>query len=293
MPDRRRRSWASIGITSLVLLASLSGASGAAAAAPERESAGGEVIAVGEDLTIELPGTATNAEVDVDGLPPELFRGDGPALLSTQVEGAMLSSYATPSGIQTVISITSAESAKEYRFSLGLPSGAHATVVGDGSVSLLTEDGSKIGEFRAPWALDANGEAVATSFSVEGNDLVQTVNFTPNTAFPVVADPDLGVEWWGYFVRLTRAETRHAAQIVANNQGPWALAGVVCGALPGWPATVGCGSAIVLAYYRIIDPLNRANSSGRCAALNYPWLALSNPQIGWTSIHVTTVNCRR
>ncbi len=156
----------------------------------------------------------------------------------------------------------------------------------------VTADGEPVSGFRAPWAVDAEGNAVPTSFRLEGQELVQVVEFNASTVFPVVADPDLGVEWWGHWVRLTRGETRTAANIIANNQGPAVLAGVACGALPG-PAALGCGAAVALAYFKFVDPVNRANSAGKCVAINYPWTALSTPQIGWVGISVTTVNCTR
>jgi len=44
--------------------------------------------------------------------------------------------------------------------------------------------------FEAPWAKDANGAAVTTRYRLEGNTLVQVVDFDQNTAFPVLADPN-------------------------------------------------------------------------------------------------------
>lgn len=46
--------------------------------------------------------------------------------------------------------------------------------------------------FDAAWAKDANGRPVPTRYRIEGSTLVQVVDFTPGTAFPVVADPG----WW-------------------------------------------------------------------------------------------------
>ncbi|HHT7068150.1 hypothetical protein [Bacillus thuringiensis] len=40
------------------------------------------------------------------------------------------------------------------------------------------------------WAKDANGKPVATHYKVDGNKLIQVVEFDKNTAFPVIADPD-------------------------------------------------------------------------------------------------------
>ncbi|WP_257131989.1 hypothetical protein [Bacillus toyonensis] len=39
------------------------------------------------------------------------------------------------------------------------------------------------------WAKDANGNPVSTHYKVEGNKLIQVVDFDENTAFPVIADP--------------------------------------------------------------------------------------------------------
>ncbi|MEU3657979.1 DNRLRE domain-containing protein [Streptomyces sp. NPDC032161] len=47
----------------------------------------------------------------------------------------------------------------------------------------------QLGVFDAPWAKDAGGNAVPTSFRIEGGDIVQTIDVNANTAFPVVADP--------------------------------------------------------------------------------------------------------
>lgn len=51
-----------------------------------------------------------------------------------------------------------------------------------------------IAEIAAPWAVDANGTPLPTRYTVEGSTLVQTVETTTDTAFPVVADPSW--VWW-------------------------------------------------------------------------------------------------
>ncbi|WP_223624020.1 hypothetical protein [Microbacterium sp. EST19A] len=245
------------------------------------------------DISLQLPGEPTTTAVDTSLVSDDLFSGQGAALLNTTTDSAVLSSFATDDGVQTLIQIAGADAPAEYRFPLNLPDGGQAALFDDGAVIISDASGVAVSGFRAPWAVDANGAPVQTSFRIDGNELVQVVNFGADTAFPVTADPDLGTEWWGYYVQLTRAETKRAGTIIANNQGPVVLAGVACGAIPAPPAVVACGAAIALAYFKIIDPINRANNAGKCAAINYPWLAISNPQVGWTSINVTTVNCRR
>lgn len=250
------------------------------------------ITAGANDIGLQLPGELTTTAVDTSLVPDALLAGQGTALLSTAVGSSVLSSFATDDGVQTLVQIAEAGAPAEYRFPLGLPAGGQAALLDDGAVIISDASGAAVGGFRAPWAVDAHGTPVPTSFRIDGDDLVQVIDFQADTVFPVTADPHLGTEWWGYYVQLSRAETKRVATIIANNQGVPVAAGVVCSALPG-PAAVGCGAAIALAYFRIIDPVNRANSAGKCVALNYPWLAISNPPVGWTTINATTVNCRR
>ncbi|MFJ4222939.1 hypothetical protein [Microbacterium sp. NPDC089695] len=278
-----------VGVPGLPTVADEQSAADGVAVDPTSQS----VTVESSDVGLQLPGDLTTVTVDTSLISDDVFSGQGASLLNTSVQSAVLSSYATVDGVQTLIQIAGADAPTEYRFPLNLPEGGQAALFDDGAVIISDGSGASVSGFRAPWALDANGTAVPTSFRVEGNELVQVVGFNADTAFPVTADPDLGTEWWGYYVQLTRAETKRVATIIANNQGPAVLAGVACGALPAPPAVIACGAAIALAYFKIIDPINKANTAGKCAAVNYPWLVISNPQIGWTSINVTTVNCRR
>lgn len=146
----------------------------------------------GTTVSMQLPGEATREEVSTAAVPDDLFRGDGDPLLSTSENGATVSSYTTRDGVQTLIQIPSASAAKEYWFPLGVPEGGEATLFPDETVIITDGDGRAVGGIKAPWAVDANGSSVPTTFRMEGNDLVQTVGFTEGTAFPVTADPDLG-----------------------------------------------------------------------------------------------------
>lgn len=47
----------------------------------------------------------------------------------------------------------------------------------------------------APWAVDANGAAVGTSYELDGQTLTQVLDIDETTAFPVVADPSAAF-WW-------------------------------------------------------------------------------------------------
>jgi hypothetical protein len=147
-------------------------------------------------LTIAVPGELTDAKpVDLRNVPAGLFKGSGDPLMGTKLNDASVTTYATDTGSQSIISVESSAAAKDYRFPLDLPSGAVATVKYDGAVTIRNEQDAELGGFTAPWAYDANGNPVATSFAILGNDLVQTIEHGPGTAYPVVADPN---DFWGW-----------------------------------------------------------------------------------------------
>lgn len=184
------------------------------------------VVGNGETTSsIELPGeaVATN-QLDVSDVPDELFAGKGTPLVSTVMADASLTSYETETGTQTLISIDSASASNEYRFPLSLPSGAMAKVESDGSVSVNAQDGGLIGKYLSPWAVDGNGTKVGTSFSLQGNTLIQTVNFDATTAFPVIADP----QWWQTALSITAGAATGAA-VAAAVAGVSTGVGVIIG----------------------------------------------------------------
>lgn len=148
--------------------------------------------------SITLPGTVSqSASASYGNVPQNLFSGEGEPVLNTTLKDAVISSYSTGNGTQTLINIASSSASHEYRFPLALPAGSKAALEADGSVAVRTANGEVIGGFKAPWAYDANGKPVPTSFSLEGDVLVQFVRFDDKTAFPVVADPS---DFWGWTV---------------------------------------------------------------------------------------------
>lgn len=165
------------------------------------------------DLSVEIPGNATKEQlVRASDIPAALFEGEGKALINTELPDAAISTFATDSGLQSIIKIDSPTAAKEYRFTLEVPEGASATVLQDGSIEFLNADASFLGSVQVPWARDANGVAVPTSFAMDGMTLVQTINHSDITAFPVVADPSTV---WGWAVCVA---------IVGSTILPWGAA---------------------------------------------------------------------
>ncbi len=129
-----------------------------------------------------------------------------------------------------VMRIATASAPQKYRFPLDLPSGMRAALQSDGSVAVHDADGGTVGKFEVPWAVDANGKALQTRYALEGQELVQTVEFSADTAFPVVADPT----WKGMKKRIKAGLKGSNRSTVTGAAG-----GCVVGAASG--AGVGCG----------------------------------------------------
>ncbi len=141
-------------------------------------------------VILRLPGElTTDTPVDTATVPAGFFKGCGQPLLSTRLTGAFVTSYYTGAGIQSIITIEGESAPKKFRFSLDLPSGSRASVEPDGTVSVRGAQRRVLGGFSAPWAFDANGNPVATSYAIDGKDLVQTIEHGPGAAYPIVADP--------------------------------------------------------------------------------------------------------
>ncbi|MER7850796.1 DNRLRE domain-containing protein [Kitasatospora sp. NPDC096077] len=95
-------------------------------------------------------------------------------------------------GSRTLQVIKNAGAPREYRVPVSLPGGTSLRQEPDGSIVIVPANPDEpVAAITAPWANDARGNDVPTSYRLDGATLIQTVDFTTATAFPVVADP-----WW-------------------------------------------------------------------------------------------------
>ncbi|MCI0156923.1 hypothetical protein KNO15_09480 [Leifsonia shinshuensis] len=128
--------------------------------------------------------------------------------------------------------VDNAAAPTRYSYPLDLPAGQGIYVNEDGSAHIADEAGTATGFIPAPWAKDAKGNDVPTRFEVSGNVLTQVIDFTDETAFPVVADPTVT---FGTYVDITMSQAT-AKSINAGSAGTaialLALAGPV-GAIIG------------------------------------------------------------
>ncbi|MCZ4302515.1 hypothetical protein [Microbacterium oxydans] len=133
--------------------------------------------------------------------------------------------YSTNDGGGDAVAVqTLADGATRIQTVIGSPSSAHEFGYrmdgyqpyqsDTGEVIFLNEAGEYI-PIAAPWATDANGDAVETRYEVRGDELFQVVVSNESTAYPVVADPTwqwLGPAWG---MKLTRSETSRVRNYAA------------------------------------------------------------------------------
>ena len=164
-------------------------ATSAAGAAVTSTATGGIESAV----TFELPGESATDTVDLASVPADLQSGEGQPISSTELDGALLTSYESEHGVQTLIRIADEAAPTEYAFSFDLAEGNSLALQPDGSVFVNDTTGLPSALIDVPWAFDANGAPVPTSFRIDGTTVVQVIDTSGVSAFPVIADPDL---WW-------------------------------------------------------------------------------------------------
>jgi hypothetical protein len=142
-----------------------------------------------------------------------------------------------------------AQTVSSYKFTL--PTGYKLVPQTDGSIAIMSGPETKaptqattLGWIDSPWAIDANGVSVPTSYTVSGKVLTQTIQPNASTVFPVVADPSISFGWfiyinfshsdllWAKFVGAIEDATNYAS-----------IACAILGAAPaaGWAAAFICG----------------------------------------------------
>lgn len=101
-------------------------------------------------------------------------------------------------GVRTLVTINDENASKNYTFSFDLEEGSKLVTDAEylgkeystGEIFIVNNQNIITGIIDKPWAYDANGHKVSTKYKIKDeNKLVQTINFSKNTTFPVVADP--------------------------------------------------------------------------------------------------------
>lgn len=168
-----------------------------------------------DSVKIKLPDNGTNAvkisdldsekdslEIilpkEVKNTTPEISKNGTITYTNETSEDANIALQPTKDGIRSLITINNSSASKEYTFVFNIPKSSKLITAKEylGSefdtkeVYVLNKDNIITSIIDPAWAKDANGSNVPTYYRVEGNKLIQVVEFTKNNAFPIVADPN-------------------------------------------------------------------------------------------------------
>lgn len=226
----------------------------------------------GESLTIGLPHAGKSLT---------RHASDGSMYYRNSAASSVVPVFNDDGSVQIISVSETAASPSAFEYSLQLPDGTKILAGPDGGYVFQDAAGNLTGLIYAPWAVDANGVKVPTSYELVGNTLTQHVDFSaPGIEFPVVADPTIYYFWWGYGVKYTKSETAH----IANSADQTAFQAVLCGVLP-WPVSAACAGAWAIMYYQQFGTFKSARDQGKCAQVNYPYVGAPVPS--WAYV----VNC--
>lgn len=217
---------------------------------------------------------------------------NGVSVAPARANGGVRSLAADVDGGKAVVAVM--DSGNEARFDLGLPAGASLEQQPDGTIAVatLSTDAKATVDaiIKTPWAKDASGRSLNTSYTVEGNTLVQHVD-TTNAQYPVVADPS--IVGWGFYtccaavvyIQWSKSETKNLDKSIG--QGALAAAGAACSSIPYLPAKAACLLIVGYKVNQFLNAVSSAAADGRCLKARVPYEGDPGSQIAalWFYTH--------
>ena len=171
-----------------------------------------------------------------------------------------------PGGAQFFSVMQDASASSRQRYALGLPAGTRLKAAGDGGYILVDGAQEAVGRIDAPWAVDATGRSLPTSFTLDGSVLIQSTDVT-GAQFPVVADPKVSYGL-GIYVRYMRSEVKDfkdKGKFVAAAT----LVGAACGKIPVAWLVVACGASAAVVSSSVLGTFDNAAKKDRCVELKF------------------------
>ncbi|WP_143546752.1 hypothetical protein [Rhodococcus sp. 06-235-1A] len=93
-------------------------------------------------------------------------------------------------GALLMIHLLDARAPHRFEFATSMPSQWSLRLEHDGSVSVLDELGEAVIFIGRPWAFDADLQPVRVHYTIENGLLVQNIQATADTGYPILIDPD-------------------------------------------------------------------------------------------------------
>jgi len=102
----------------------------------------------------------------------------------------------TPTGVETLTLMQSADAPATQAFILSLPGGASLLESEDGGAEVRNQAGEPLLKVRPPSALDAAGQSVPVKLETAGDSVLVTAEPDQETSFPVLVDPMWETYYW-------------------------------------------------------------------------------------------------
>jgi Protein of unknown function (DUF2599) len=121
-----------------------------------------------------------------------------------QATDLAIQSFEDSARILTVLNGTDAPS--RFTYQVNVPAGGKIEKSNQGGVIVFDKQGSLIGGFMAPWAIDSVGKKIPTRYEVLGHNVVQVIDHLGSGAhYPIVADP------WLFKALISSASWAHSS----------------------------------------------------------------------------------
>lgn len=163
-----------------------------------------------------------------------------------------------------------------------LPEGSKVTPTAGGDHQVLTPDGTRL-TVKAPWARDAAGKSLPTSYAFAAGHITQNVDTTDAT-FPVVADPSISFGFRLY-VRYSAAETIDLSsgwKGTINDKAKYTA--LLCLAIPNVVGAGACGFFVYDSASSIMDTARTAVAQGKGLEIQYSLLPSPGMPLSWFPI---------
>lgn len=136
----------------------------------------------------------------------------------------------TPTGLETMTLLQSADAPTSQTYDLTLPGGSTLEKTETGGAT-ITKGAETLLAVQAPTAIDAAGEAVPVSLHVSGDSITVTASPDASSSYPIMVDPTFTYNWRGGHEETTFADWVSES----NNSGLVTGTKAVC--------TTSCGGA--------------------------------------------------
>lgn len=148
------------------------------------------------DTAVTLQISESSVSALVDGVSTSTSTQGSEALIVSTGDFDISKMQNSPLEIRLTIDIQDSNAPTEYAFRVpGLCSMDHFDAPGGGLNRLVSCGNETLGWLAAPWATDASGREISTSFRAENDTLIQSVSHrAASTIYPVQADPYLGID---------------------------------------------------------------------------------------------------